>query len=304
MSVKLCVNTANSNLFLCLSKDGQVFKKQLEKNLKHNEYLLPCLDELLNEACLKVSDVDEFGVVVGPGSFTGIRVGVSTVKALRDALNKSAKGINNLDYLFKLASKQNSDVKVVAIAGSRNSYFVARFIEGQIYKYDRNLTTEELIALAENSPIGMFEEDENLNCFVVETDAETMLECLDESVDENLLPVYYQLSQAENEKLKKFNLNLKEMTKEDIAEVCQIESETALSDKLSYEEIEKIIDNPNYKKFVIENDNEILAFMILQITDEVNVFNIVTKSGFRNLGLATKLLSKAEEIAKVLGLIL
>ena len=71
---------------------------------------------------------------------------------------------------------------------------------------------------------------------------------------------------------------------------------------MSYEEIEKIIDNPNYKKFVIENDNEILAFMILQITDEVNVFNIVTKSGFRNLGLATKLLSKAEEIAKVLGL--
>jgi hypothetical protein len=89
------------------------------------------------------------------------------------------------------------EIETVAIAGSKDSYFVAKSIHGELYIYERNLTLEELKKVAENKPVGMFKADENLRCVVVPQDSEVLLSCLTRSEDEDLVPVYYQLSQAE-----------------------------------------------------------------------------------------------------------
>ena len=136
---RLIINTANEKLFIVLQTEDNVFSKVNESKMRHNEVMISEIDQLLKEANITIKDVDELGVVIGPGSFTGIRVGVATIKAFRDSLKIPAKGINNLDYLFKLANKRNSAINTVAIKGSKDSYFVAKYVNETVYKYDRNL---------------------------------------------------------------------------------------------------------------------------------------------------------------------
>lgn len=56
---------------------------------KHNSLILPFADELLTKAGITVRDIDAIACVVGPGSFTGIRIGVSTAHALARATERN-----------------------------------------------------------------------------------------------------------------------------------------------------------------------------------------------------------------------
>ncbi|MBO5910193.1 MAG: tRNA (adenosine(37)-N6)-threonylcarbamoyltransferase complex dimerization subunit type 1 TsaB, partial [Clostridia bacterium] len=121
----LLINTANDELVIVLYKDGTIFACN-ECNVKrHNEMLLPKLEEVLNRAQLTLDDIDEFGVVVGPGSFTGLRVGIATIKAFKDVFNKPVRAINNLDLLYYICKTKGLNYNTFAIEGSLNSYFVA-----------------------------------------------------------------------------------------------------------------------------------------------------------------------------------
>jgi tRNA threonylcarbamoyl adenosine modification protein YeaZ len=253
LKTKLIVNTANDELILSLYYKGKVFYKVNSAKMHHNETMLPLIDELLKENSLKIIDVEEFGVVIGPGSFTGVRVGIATIKAFRDALNAKAKSINNLDLLYKLASKQNPQIDTVAILGSFNSYFVAKLINGVVYKYPRNLTLDELIEISECKPIGVYKADENLNCFVVEFDADVLLNCYEESQDETLVPVYYQLSQAESEKLKRGEIKVESAVIEDCEEIANLENQSILNNPLSREDIQTALTGELYKTFMQSN---------------------------------------------------
>lgn len=295
---KLVINTANDELFIVLQKANDLFCKTSNSKMHHNETMLPLIDELLIECDVKIEEIDELGVVIGPGSFTGIRVGIATIKAFRDSLNVKAKGINNLDYLFKLANRINADVETVAIAGSRDSYFVAKLVHGVIYKYERNLTLKELIEVAENKPIGMFNTDSNLNCVVVNQDKKVMVDCLQESEDETLVPVYYQLSQAENEKLKRSEVKINKATIADLQEIVELEKNNILVNTMSANQIENAITNDNYVVFTAKIESEVVGFVMLQKSDELNIDSVAVKKEFRNLGIATKLINKAEEYAK------
>ena len=295
---RLIVNTANEKLFIVLQTENNVFCKESEGKARHNEIMLPLIEELLAENNLKIQNIKEFGVVVGPGSFTGIRVGVATIKAFRDSLGVKAKGINNLDYLFALAQKQYKDIRIVAMQGSRDSYFVAKLVNGKVFKYEHNLTKDELSGLAGVGKIAMFAADGNVNSVICENDAEVLLECLKKSKDDTLTPVYYQLSQAESEKLKKGSVQIEQANESDIDEISNIESESIAYNTLSKHEIESILKNDNYMIYKTVFNNEIVGFVILEITDEVNIFSIAVKKDYRNLGFGTKLIDAAKEYAR------
>ncbi len=295
---KLIINTANDELFVVLCKDNNIFSKVISAKMHHNETMLPVIDELLHENNCEVADIAEFGVVIGPGSFTGIRVGISTIKAFRDATKTTAKGINNLDYLYQLAKSQNAEIETVAILGSKDSYFVAKLINGIVYKYERNLTLNELLEVAENKPIGMFKKDENLNCFVVENNAETLIKCYDESKDETLIPVYYQLSQAENEKLKKGIVEIVKANADDLNLISNLEKQNILVNTLAENDIYMALTDENHVTFKALFNNEVVGFIIGQISDEINIVSIAVNKEYRNLGIATKLVNTLIEHAK------
>ena len=299
---RLIINTANDNLFLVLQTKKGVFGVTSAENVKHNEAMLPFMNNFLKQHELTIKDIDEFGVVVGPGSFTGIRVGISTVKGFKLALKSRVVGINNLDYLYALYKHQNKNARVVAIHGSRDSYFVAEYIHGVLYKYERNLTTKELLNLAKDEKVGMFKLDEEINSELVKDNAEIMLEVFNNSTDETLTPVYYQLSQAENDKLKHGEFKIKIATKKHVDKILEIEENNIFNNRLSVQDILLAVCDKNYKTYLAVFNQEIVGFIIAQITDEINIVSIAVNKEYRNLGLATKLIKKVESLAKKLKL--
>lgn len=75
---------------------GELF---LDVRRPHGEWLLGAIDQLLGTAGMTVADLDGFGVTLGPGSFTGLRVGLATVKGLALATGKQVAGVSTLRTL-------------------------------------------------------------------------------------------------------------------------------------------------------------------------------------------------------------
>ena len=83
-----------------LVKDGQLLSQYTQCSaLTHSRTLLPMAEDMLKNAELRISDVDLIAVAHGPGSFTGIRIGVSTVKGLAWAAEKPCVGVSTLEAM-------------------------------------------------------------------------------------------------------------------------------------------------------------------------------------------------------------
>ncbi|RLD51225.1 MAG: tRNA (adenosine(37)-N6)-threonylcarbamoyltransferase complex dimerization subunit type 1 TsaB, partial [Bacteroidetes bacterium] len=96
----LCIETATIACSVALTKDGIVLSKKetTEKNA-HSAKLTIFIDEVLKENKLGFSDLDAIAVSKGPGSYTGLRIGVSTAKGLCYALDVPLIAINTLQSL-------------------------------------------------------------------------------------------------------------------------------------------------------------------------------------------------------------
>ena len=83
-----------------LVKDGQLLSQYMQCSaLTHSRTLLPMAEDMLKNAELRLSDVDLIAVTHGPGSFTGIRIGVATVKGLAWAAEKPCVGVSTLEAM-------------------------------------------------------------------------------------------------------------------------------------------------------------------------------------------------------------
>ncbi|WP_432822429.1 tRNA (adenosine(37)-N6)-threonylcarbamoyltransferase complex dimerization subunit type 1 TsaB [Trichloromonas sp.] len=96
----LVVDTATPAGSVALSR-GTTLLGEIALNLRktHTDRLLVIVQQLLQDAGLAVGQLDAFGVVLGPGSFTGLRVGVATVKGLALATGKPVVGVSSLATL-------------------------------------------------------------------------------------------------------------------------------------------------------------------------------------------------------------
>ena len=96
----LMIDTSGPACGVAIASGGQVIcEMQLTSGRTHSQRVMPMVDQALSLCEMTVSDIDLFGAVVGPGSFTGVRIGVSTVKALAHAAGKSAIGVDALEAL-------------------------------------------------------------------------------------------------------------------------------------------------------------------------------------------------------------
>jgi hypothetical protein len=103
--IVLAVDTATKAASAALIDNGEIRSEFLINNrTMHSRNLMPLVEEAVKAAGIKKSDIDLFASTVGPGSFTGVRIGVATVKAMAYALKKPVVGINTLDCLAFLIS--------------------------------------------------------------------------------------------------------------------------------------------------------------------------------------------------------
>ena len=85
---------------VALCRDGSLLSQYSQCSaLTHSRTLLPMAEDLLKNMEIRMTDVELFAVAHGPGSFTGIRIGVSTVKGLAWALDKPCIGVSTLEAM-------------------------------------------------------------------------------------------------------------------------------------------------------------------------------------------------------------
>src|SRR2546423_2505620 len=96
-----------------------------DASISHSTNLIEMIDAVLNEAGARLSDVDVFAVAVGPGSFTGLRIGLATVKAFAAHLDRKVAGVSTLAAVAH-ASGANGEIVSLLPAG-RGEVFAQRF---------------------------------------------------------------------------------------------------------------------------------------------------------------------------------
>lgn len=96
----LAMESSAKSASVALVRDDALLAQSTQcSGLTHSRTLLPMAEDLLKNADLSMRDVDLFAVAHGPGSFTGVRIGVSAVKGLAWALEKPAVGVSTLESM-------------------------------------------------------------------------------------------------------------------------------------------------------------------------------------------------------------
>lgn len=96
----LAIDTSSIYLGLAVMKDGKVASRIHKKAvMAHSRILVPTINKILKKTGLKINDIDCFAISAGPGSFTGLRIGVTVVKGLAYSLKKKIVAVPTLDVI-------------------------------------------------------------------------------------------------------------------------------------------------------------------------------------------------------------
>ena len=128
-----------------LYRDGELLAECYQRSaLTHSRTLLPMIRDMLNNTDIKDESIDAVAVAQGPGSFTGIRIGVSTAKGLCWGLSKPAIGVSTLEAMAQLALFVPEETVVCPAMDARRS---------QVYNALFEIRNGTLVRLTEDRPI-------------------------------------------------------------------------------------------------------------------------------------------------------
>ena len=137
---------------ICLAKDGKALQLTINENQKdHAAWLHPSIAEILNHGGLAMRDIEAVAVSIGPGSYTGLRVGLSTAKGLCYAMNIPLITINTLE-IMGFAVKEDADELICPLIDARRmEVFMAVYnrllqpiVSPQTMRIDKNSFTKLL----------------------------------------------------------------------------------------------------------------------------------------------------------------
>ena len=104
----LAIDSSTTPASVAITEDASpIGEFTININRTHSEKLLPLVDALLDATGLSVSDMDAFAISIGPGSFTGLRIGMSAAKLMAQTTGKPLIGVKTLEALAKNVSVFN-----------------------------------------------------------------------------------------------------------------------------------------------------------------------------------------------------
>lgn len=198
----LVVNTASLEAQLALLCENEKIYKTLDASMKHSENLLPEIEKLLSLNKIKVKDLDAIAVNVGPGSFTGLRISIATVKAFLNVFsNIKCIGITSFELIANEFYKNNNEKASVVIDALSNLFYLQTFENNKPTSEAKLISKEEILSLenvvSDNSI-------ENEKTTVVNLTCENLLDVAINKFNKKvfvseseLLPLYIRPSQAE-----------------------------------------------------------------------------------------------------------
>ena len=112
-----------------LEEEKIIDENTINNGLTHSENLMPLIAELLERNKLNILDIDLIAVCVGPGSFTGIRIGIATIKPMAEICNIPVAAVTSLENLAKNVNKANT---IVSLIDARNDQVYAGIFDENI----------------------------------------------------------------------------------------------------------------------------------------------------------------------------
>jgi len=123
----LTIDTTTKVTAVSLAEDGRLIAEGFLHTTKtHSERLIPMLDQLLKAAFWTLQELEMIGVVRGPGSFTGIRIGIATAQGLAQVLKLPLLAVLSLDALAWAGLGRTEDI-VPILDARKNEWYTARY---------------------------------------------------------------------------------------------------------------------------------------------------------------------------------
>ena len=326
----LAIDTSTKVCSGAIAKDDNVIYEDHNLSEKeHSQTLMPMVKKSFETTGLKLDDMNLLSCAVGPGSFTGIRIGIATIKAFSDAKNIPVVGINSLEALaYTVVMKKGyEDCKILSLINAKNdyAYFAVYRIHNKNFSVYKN---PDVMSISDVIEFLNFQEKVYIIGDIDMSKIETLIDAkiskemaqgrqiaeheyidLDESLSKEVClaainkynrkifgdsstisPMYLRKPQAERQRL---GLNDERIYILPRTEKDVEEIATNYSKFPNLWDINTFLDDlKNSKYYVAKQNNEIVGFVSFNdVIDEVEINNIVTKEDKRNQGIASNLLS-------------
>ena len=201
----IAISTAFKTAQIAMSIKGQTSFCELDANCKHSENVMLKIDHMLDEIKVEIKDNDCFAVLVGPGSFTGLRIGIALVKGLCAGTNAKVVPISSLGLIAYSYVKQ--------FAPKEDFYTIINALSGLLFvcKYDKTgkaITSEQLLPVSDVLKLSgqkVCLNEDNLSFFNINLRGQDLLEMAENLKNQGVFvdyhqlePVYLRKSQAES----------------------------------------------------------------------------------------------------------
>lgn len=220
----LSVDSSSVSASVAITENGVTLAENFINNgLTHSQTLMPMVEKTLNDANISAKDIELFAITNGPGSFTGVRIGIASIKGMADALNKKCVAISTLEAIAE--PLKNEDCIACAVMDARcNQVYTAMFKSGKRLCEDKAVLIDELGKELKNyNKKVVFIGDGSVLCYEKLKDVVTDISVADENIrfvhassigriaeekvkdgeipmnSANLVPFYLRLPQAERE---------------------------------------------------------------------------------------------------------
>lgn len=133
----LAIDTTTKKAHVTVKKDILIIDKSIDNEITHSEKLLPLIDVCLNEAMINIDDIDTYCITTGPGSFTGIRIGMATIKAFAKIKNAQIFAVNNLELMaYKTINNIKEGEYILTLLNAKNNrvYYSLYKLEDNVLK--------------------------------------------------------------------------------------------------------------------------------------------------------------------------
>ncbi len=121
----LAVETSSKTASVALVSEEKLLGEfTVQTKFTHSQSLLPMVDQMLKQAGVSITEIDGFAASMGPGSYTGLRIGIAAVKAFGFALNKPVYGVETLMAMIDQANEKMG-ILLALVDARRNRVYVA-----------------------------------------------------------------------------------------------------------------------------------------------------------------------------------
>ena len=325
----LAIDTSNEVCSLAVFDEEKLIVENKNKGMKqHSVVLMPMIKTTLEKKKIALDEIGVLGCGIGPGSFTGVRIAIATVKAFSDIKKIPIVGVNSLEaqaYSVIMENGKKEECKILSLIDAKNdnAYMaVYRVHNNKISTYKNPETIrisnlneyfnfQETLYIVGNieskviEPIlqAKFEKEiaqaREVKDYKYVKNPESLAKAIGMATidkyksglygDSNSIhPLYLQKPQAERQKKGDDILYISEITKDDVKKIK--ENYSAFPNIWEYSTFKDDVSNSKYN--VAKINNEIVGFIGYRtIFDEIEIMNIVTRIDKRNQGIGSNLLS-------------